>query len=221
VRDGDFRAYRKKGKSGAAAKRASLANADGDRLCAEAERHYVACCGAWTALATNCASAALVDLVNEIRPVLDRFRNYKRSTAVLDFDDLIYAACDLLTSRQDVRMALATRYVHVSVDEFQDTDPLQAEIFRRLCGDPPAAKPKAVWTEFAIRLGALFLVGDPKQAIYRFRGADVHAYIRARDAIRAQGPNSVLSISTNFRSCRSILAYVNGRFDTVLSSAGL
>ena len=53
--------------------------------------------------------------------------------------------------------------------------------------------------------GALFLVGDPKQAIYRFRGADVGAYVLARDAFRARDPDCLLSISTNFRSCASIL----------------
>ncbi len=76
------------------------------------------------------------------------------------------------------------------------------------------------WTRFQIRPGALFLVGDPKQAIYRFRGADVGAYVQARDAFRAQDPDSVLSISTNFRSCASILTYVNERFEAVLSADG-
>ena len=68
--------------------------------------------------------------------------------------------------------------------------------------------------------GALFLVGDPKQAIYRFRGADVGAYVQARDAFRAQDPDSLLSISTNFRSCASILTFVNERFEAVLSADG-
>jgi exodeoxyribonuclease-5 len=63
-------------------------------------------------------------------------------------------------------------------------------------------------------------VGDPKQAIYRFRGADVGAYVQARDAFRAQDPDSLLSISTNFRSCASILTFVNERFEAVLSADG-
>ena len=68
------------------------------------------------------------------------------------------------------------------VDEFQDTDPLQIEILWRLCGEPPkdgSTDPLAR----SLRPGALFLVGDPKQAIYRFRGADVNAYLAARTAI--------------------------------------
>src|ERR1019366_4924518 len=111
-------------------------------------------------------------------------------------------------------------YPHVLVDEFQDTDPLQSEIFWRLCGDAPTGVSSENWADFQIRPGALFLVGDPKQAIYRFRGADVLAYVRARSAFLAQDGDSVLSISTNFRSCAPILAYVNERFQTPLSSSG-
>ena len=76
------------------------------------------------------------------------------------------------------------------------------------------------WTEFRIRPGALFLVGDPKQAIYRFRGADVGAYVQARDAFHAQDPGNLLSISTNFRSCASILTFVNERFEVAALGRG-
>src|SRR6202042_1304562 len=56
--------------------------------------------------------------------------------------------------------------------------------------------------------------------IYRFRGANVSAYVRARSAFLAQNAESVLSITTNFRSCAPILTYVNGRFEALLSSDG-
>ena len=84
---------------------------------------------------------------------------------------------------------------------------------------PGAEAPHADWPCWRIRPGALFLVGDPKQAIYRFRGADVAAYVRARDLMLAQDPNSLLSIATNFRSCEPILHYVNERFAQPLSVA--
>ena len=105
---------------------------------------------------------------------------------------------------------------HVLVDEFQDTDPLQTEIFWRLCGEPPADEDGDDWTAFALRPGALFLVGDPKQAIYRFRGADIAAYVTAREAFRAQAAEGVLSIATNFRSCAPIMEHVNARFEAPL-----
>ena len=60
-------------------------------------------------------------------------------------------------------------------------------------------------------------MGDPKQAIYRFRGADIAAYVRAREAFRAQAADGVLSIATNFRSCPPIMEYVNERFEAPLS----
>ena len=215
---GLFLQYRKKGKWVTAAKRAGLSKADAERLNDEATLHYEACGMAWTALQRAVASRALAVLIDETQPILQRYRDYKRGSAQLDFDDLIFAARDLLRDHEPVRHALALRFRHVLVDEFQDTDPLQTEIFWRLCGDPLV--PDAPWQDFRIRPGALFLVGDPKQAIYRFRGADVAAYVDARTAFQAHDSESLQSISTNFRSRASILKFVNERFAAHLSAAG-
>ncbi|MCY4480049.1 MAG: UvrD-helicase domain-containing protein, partial [Rhodospirillales bacterium] len=159
----------------------------------------------------------LAGLVPLVAPVMDLFREHKRAAALLDFDDLIFSARDLLRDHDDVRRALSARFRHVLVDEFQDTDPLQTEIFWRLCGEPPGGGDGIDWTAFALRPGALFLVGDPKQAIYRFRGADIAAYVRAREAFRAGAADAVLPIATNFRSRAPIMEYVNARFETALS----
>lgn len=216
---GEFRSYRgRKGKWADAARQAGLSKADGDRLHDMAETHYKACCEAWVQLGQAAAGHALVALIDEGYSILQRYREHKRASAQLDFDDLIFAARDLLRDHNAVRRALGQRFAHVLVDEFQDTDPLQAEIFWRLCGEP--AEGDDNWTRFQIRPGALFLVGDPKQAIYRFRGADVGAYVLARDSFHTQDPGSLLSISTNFRSCASILTFVNERFEAVLSANG-
>ena len=215
---GSFRQFRKKGKWIAAARNAGLSRAHGEQLNTTAEAHYAHCCAAWSALRQSTASRVLSELVRLAGPVVVRFRDHKRSAALLDFDDLIFAARDLLRDHIPVRRALAERYRHVLVDEFQDTDPLQTEIFWRLCGDPPPGRDAADWTSFELRPGTLFLVGDPKQAIYRFRGADISAYVRAREAFRAQAPDGVLSISTNFRSCPEIMRFVNRRFERPLSA---
>lgn len=215
---GAFASYRKKGKWTEAAKQAGLSKADGERLNIAAEGHYKACCHAWASLLRAAASNVLASLIEEARPIMRRYRDYKRASAQLDFDDLIFAARDLLRDHDDVRRASGQRFARVLVDEFQDTDPLQTEIFWRLCGD--SVNGASEWTQFRIRPGALFLVGDPKQAIYRFRGADVGAYVQARDAFRSKAPGSLLSISTNFRSCTSILTFVNKRFEAVLSADG-
>ena len=216
--DGGFLAYRRKGKWGDAAKRAGLSKEDGNRLNAAASEHHAACCVSWSRLSENAAARVLDDLIGEVAPALERFREHKRASALLDFDDLLHAARDLLRDHGDVRGALAARHSHVLVDEFQDTDPLQAEIFWRLCGDAAPGAAAHDWASHRIRPGALFLVGDPKQAIYRFRGADVAAYVAAREAFAADGTDAVLTIATNFRSCASILGYVNERFQQALSS---
>ena len=214
---GAFRAYRYKGKWGAAAKRAGLAKADAERLNDAASTHYAVCCRTWTVFHQAVATHVLAGLVPLVDPVMDLFREYKRAAALLDFDDLIFSARDLLRDHDEVRCALAARFRYVLVDEFQDTDPLQTEIFWRLCGEPPGDGDAGDWTEFAPRPGALFLVGDPKQAIYRFRGADIAAYVRAREAFRAGDADAVLSIATNFRSRAPIMEYVNERFEAALS----
>jgi len=218
TKSGSFSSYRKKGKWATAAKQAGLSKADGDRLNDTAESLYEACCGAWTSLLQASSGLVLSALIEEARPILQRYRDHKRASAQLDFDDLIHAARDLLRDHDAVRQALGQRYTRVLVDEFQDTDPLQAEIFWRLCGDPGDGAQG--WTDFRIRPGALFLVGDPKQAIYRFRGADVGAYVEARAAFSVQVADGLVSISTNFRSCASILTFVNERFEAILSADG-
>ena len=145
------------------------------------------------------------------------YADYKRQAALLDFDDLLHHARDLLARNPGVRQALARRYPRVLVDEFQDTDPLQAEILWLLCGDgdrrtsrgPPAGCAPAAcsWS------------GDPKQAIYRFRGADVDTYLEAKRALLAQDPDSILEITANFRSRAPILDFANDRFQPLLSEA--
>ena len=208
-----WRKYQKKGKWEAAVKLKGLPKARGGELNGEAERLHNAARDAWIDLKDAVAARVLSEVLAAVAPVADGFRAYKRAAALLDFDDLIFAARDLLRDHEPVRQALASRYAHVLVDEFQDTDPLQLEIFWRLCGERMDGADPADWQTYRIRPGALFLVGDPKQAIYRFRGADVAAYVRARDAIRAQGAQNLLSISTNFRSCAGILSFVNQRFE--------
>ena len=216
---GSFRKYQKKGKWVAAARPAGLAKADAERLNDAASAQYALCCVAWSVLQQAVATYVLAGLVPLVAPVMDHFREHKRAAALLDFDDLIFSARDLLRDHDEVRRALAARFRHVLVDEFQDTDPLQTEIFWRLCGEPPEDGDAGDWTAFALRPGALFLVGDPKQAIYRFRGADIAAYVRAREAFRSGDADAVLSIATNFRSRAPIMEYVNARFETALSEA--
>ena len=99
------------------------------------------------------------------------------------------------------------RYQHILVDEFQDTDPLQSEILFLLCGEDGADKP---WHEQQLRPGQLFLVGDPKQSVYRFRRADIRSYKEAKAAIQRQWPENVLpSQITSARGDRFSILSIN------------
>jgi exodeoxyribonuclease-5 len=216
---GAFTVYRKLTKWRSVAK-ARGSQAEAERLNTQATELYAACRDAH-ALVQGTVAGCLLSLIGaEVVEVVDAFQEEKRMAALLDFDDLLHGARDLMTRSEDVRAALGARYRHVLVDEFQDTDPLQAEILWRLCGDPPAGDLAAPWTAWRLRDGALFMVGDPKQAIYRFRGADVQTYLRARVAVEAMHPDNVLSIGRNFRSVAQILDWVNERFEAPLSADG-
>ena len=148
---GSFLKYQKKGKWGATAKRAGLAKADAERLNDAASTHYAVCRQTWTVFHQAVATHVLAGLVPLVAPVMELFREYKRAAALLDFDDLIFSARDLLRDHDEVRCALAERFRCVLVDEFQDTEPLQTEIFWRLCGEPPADGDAGDWTTFALR----------------------------------------------------------------------
>ena len=127
-------------------------------------------------------------------------------------------ARELLQQHEPVRAALGARFAAVLVDEFQDTDPLQCEILWRLCAE--AADPVMPWHDWPLRAGSLFLVGDPKQAIYRFRGADVGSYVAARTRLVASDAGCRLVIGQNFRSFAPILEWVNTHFADRLAQDG-
>jgi ATP-dependent exoDNAse (exonuclease V) beta subunit len=213
-----FKAWRNKVKWQMAAAAAGFGKARGEQLSAVAKALYDACSDAYQSFTANIAGAALARFVDEFAELRELYANYKRQAALLDFDDLLHHARDLLIGNASVRQALARRYRRILVDEFQDTDPLQAEILWLICGDGDDNEP---WTARKLRPGALFLVGDPKQAIYRFRGADVDTYLDAKRALLTQDPGSILEITANFRSRAPILDFANSRFQPLLlESAG-
>ncbi len=215
--EGSFYQYRKGTKWRAAAQAAGLTQAEGGRISDRIKPLYDVVTKSFNEARAQAASITLSLLIEDVRPVIQLFSDYKRSVARLDFDDLIFAARDLLRHHDEVRKRLAERYQNILVDEFQDTDSLQSEIFWRLCGEQGDDESNQDWRKLKIRAGSLFLVGDPKQAIYRFRGADVAAYVEARDALSMQEDGEIISISTNFRSKEPILEFVNARFEAVLS----
>ncbi|HUT10930.1 MAG TPA: UvrD-helicase domain-containing protein [Thermoguttaceae bacterium] len=144
------------------------------------------------------AAEAALWLVAVADGVAKAYEDEKQDQSVLDFNDLLIRARELLAGpdREALRKRLASRIRLLLVDEFQDTDPLQVELVEALCGD-------------GLRTGKLFFVGDYKQSIYRFRGADPHVFRRLRNSIPEEGR---LPLSLNFRSQPAVIDFVNALF---------
>ncbi len=137
----------------------------------------------------------------------DRYCDWRRQAGLANFQDLLLSTRDLLRDHPEVRSSLRERFAPVLVDEFQDTDPIQAEILFYLTGSDTDEKD---WKKLVPLPGSLFVVGDPKQSIYRFRRADIQTYNAVRSRIAACG--RILRLSTNFRSTPAYCSWVNRVF---------
>ena len=137
-----------------------------------------------------------------------RYREAKQRDGRLDFRDLVTKVRDLLTTNSEARQSLQARFTHLFIDEYQDTDPIQTEIFLLLAADNPEVTDyRAVHP----RPGKLFMVGDPKQSIYRFRRADVAHYQDIRDALGPRGVG-IVRLSHSYRATEPLQKVVNRAF---------
>jgi|CXWL01.1.fsa_nt_gi ATP-dependent helicase/nuclease subunit A len=125
----------------------------------------------------------------------------RRREGLLVFDDVIVGPRDVLQTADTARI-LRLRYDVMLIDEFQDTDPLQVDIATAFACDPDTG---------ALEPGRLFLVGDPKQSIYRFRRADMAVYERTRRLVEAAGA-LFPALALNHRSQPAIIDWVNTVF---------
>lgn len=151
----------------------------------------------------------LVRLFPAVAAIYEKVKSRRRT---LDQLDLLIKLRDLLAQNKQARGEYQDLFDHIFVDEFQDTDPLQAEIVLYLCEREPLANR---WGDVVLSDGKLTLVGDPKQSIYRFRRADVAMYDRVRGLV-ARGPHLEAKLSANFRSAPPLIAWLNNRFERVL-----
>ncbi|HUB78937.1 MAG TPA: UvrD-helicase domain-containing protein [Bryobacteraceae bacterium] len=146
-------------------------------------------------------------LRDELWAVVGLYQQRKKLAGQLDFMDLLLYARDLL--RHDgARAQLQQDYERIFVDEFQDTDPLQAEILLLLAAGDPA---ECEWRKAIPGAGKLYVVGDPKQSIYRFRRADARLFRRICRSLTEAGAVS-RKLPTSTRSTRTIQAFVNAAF---------
>ncbi|MCQ2359844.1 MAG: UvrD-helicase domain-containing protein, partial [Phascolarctobacterium sp.] len=144
-----------------------------------------------------------------IKGLNDYIKEQKKVENILTYDDLETKAIELLANNEEIRHKYHKKIQHFMVDEFQDTNDKQCALIYLLCGD----------SECELEGNKLFVVGDPKQSIYRFNGADVDVFERVVGQIKATGGENI-SMKTNFRSKDKILDCCNETFARIMGTAG-
>jgi ATP-dependent exoDNAse (exonuclease V) beta subunit len=161
----------------------------------------------------RCADADLAALLHgELLGCIDEYERLKAREGALDFLDLLVRARDLVRDNGAVRGHFRSRFTHIFIDEFQDTDPLQAELLLLLAANDPD---ETDWHSAVPVPGKLFIVGDPKQSIYRFRRADVDTYLRVRDQLTNAGARPV-ELRRSFRAVPNLQRAVNVAFGSIM-----
>ena len=142
---------------------------------------------------------------------IERFRSKKRAANAMDFDDLLLGVRDLLRQHDSIRRRYQDHFQALLVDEFQDTDEVQAEIISLLATDlenPARFAP-----------GKLMIVGDPKQSIYRFRRARVTVFFRILQRVLDEG-GSLEHLQDHYRSATPIAEFSNRLSQVMMDGAG-
>jgi ATP-dependent exoDNAse (exonuclease V) beta subunit len=155
-------------------------------------------------------AAALRD---DMQDLVAAYSERKQRAGKLDFDDLLLLVRNLVRDDRGVRQYLQDRFSRIFVDEFQDTDPLQAEILILLSANDSA---QSDWLQVTPMPGKLFVVGDPKQSIYKFRRADVVLYEDVCQALVSRGVARI-HLTTSYRAVRPIQHLVNAAFAPVMT----
>lgn len=144
-----------------------------------------------------------LELVQEVSA---QIRAQYAREGILSFDDLIVKTRDLVQQDLYVRRLLKEKFDILFIDEFQDTDPVQGELLLFLAEEKSTSASR--WQDVRLQPGKLFVVGDPKQSVYRFRGADITAYeLFTRLILDQHGEKCFLR--RNFRSTPDIVAVAN------------
>jgi ATP-dependent exoDNAse (exonuclease V) beta subunit len=171
--------------------------------------------------------AVVLNLVHWIGGYLTEWEAQKDQGGFLDFDDLLLKTRDFLRDHPEAREEIKKRLDYLFVDEFQDTDPLQVEVVFFLSEKIAPLRQGfggqvqvTDWKKIELEPGKLFLVGDPKQSIYRFRRADVAIYEETKERIKANG-GKVEVLTENFRTVGGLVEWVNGRFPALFEGTGI
>lgn len=152
-------------------------------------------------------------VVSSLMGFVELLERAVREEGILDYQSILYFTAKLLRENDEVCEYFRRRYRYFLVDEFQDTDPLQVELIFSLAADEYT---HGDWEGVKLGGGKLFLVGDPKQSIYRFRRADIAIYHRVKEIVGNSPGNQVITISQNFRCAPGVTEWVNCVFSRVI-----
>ena len=158
------------------------------------------------------AHEMLAGLIPVVQSFAESFEREIREAGILSYQDILFLATKLVRENPGVRRRIRESIKHFLIDEFQDTDPLQVQLIFLLAGEGSAAD----WREVGMENARLFLVGDPKQSIYRFRRADIAMYHEVREMIPKFANGRLLRIQENFRSTPGVVDFVNEAFSRVI-----
>ena len=160
-------------------------------------------------------AGALFPILDELRGFVLEYAKRRKDEGRAEFHDLLVWARDLLRDSLEVRDHFRERFSHVLIDEVQDTDPIQTEIAMFLSeavsGNGEGESRPTSWDSVVPEAGRLFVVGDQKQSIYRFRRADVVQMNSLRERIEGAGGRTI-SLVQNFRSQKRVVEWVNKVF---------
>ncbi len=157
-------------------------------------------------------SAPMLPLLRNLRQAFAiDYPARRKADGVATFEDLLVWSRDVLRDDTESRAYFQQKYSHILIDEFQDTDPLQAEMAFYLAAQPNAGVSGRDWHTIPLHPGKLFIVGDAKQSIYRFRRAD----IGVTKLVKYSGMDS-LTLSENRRSQKPVLDWVNAVFNQLM-----
>ena len=165
---------------------------------------------------TALRAAAFTPALEAVRRFVTGQAARRKREGHAQFHDLLVWARDMLRDHKEARRRFQRRFHHILVDEFQDTDPIQSEIAFLLAGDPDGPSGAADgWEDVRPVEGKLFMVGDPKQSIYRFRRADIVTMSHVRERLVSEST----PLQQNFRSQQNIIAWVNHVFRRWMADA--
>jgi DNA helicase-2/ATP-dependent DNA helicase PcrA len=138
-----------------------------------------------------------IDFIDVLEAIRQEYNSIKKDRGMMDFDDLLINMVKLLKENEEIRLRLRNRYKYLMVDEYQDTNPLQAEIIELLAGEN----------------GNVMVVGDDSQSIYAFRGANYRNILEFPKKFKNC---KVIKLEKNYRSSQKILNVANRSIENAI-----